>query len=94
MFSVFEEARGNPDDFILRKALDEDWILITNDKDFGEKVYRERHPHRGVVFLRLADERAANKVETLNRLLEGYADRLRGQFAVVTETQVRFAHLR
>ncbi len=92
MFSVFEEARGSSDDFILRKAFDEDWILITNDKDFGEKVYRERHAHRGIVFLRLADERAANKVETLKRLLEVYADRLQGQFAVVTETQVRFAH--
>jgi predicted nuclease of predicted toxin-antitoxin system len=92
VFSVFDEARGSADDFILRKASDEDWILITNDKDFGEKVYRERHLHRGVVFLRLADERAANKIETLRRLLAVYANRLQGQFVVVTETQVRFAH--
>jgi predicted nuclease of predicted toxin-antitoxin system len=59
VFSVFDEARGMVDDDILAKAHSENWILITNDKDFGEKVYRERQPHRGVVFLRLQDERAA-----------------------------------
>jgi predicted nuclease of predicted toxin-antitoxin system len=53
VFSVFDEARGTADDEILEKAHSENWILITNDNDFGEKVFRERQPHRGVVFLRL-----------------------------------------
>ena len=65
VFSVFDEARGAEDDVVIQKAYAERWILITNDKDFGEKVYRERHPHRGVIFMRLADERAANKIEVL-----------------------------
>ncbi len=39
------------DDAIIRKAFDEHWISITNDKDFGEKIYRERHPYRGLVLL-------------------------------------------
>ena len=91
VFSVYEVARGMDDDAIIQKAFDENWILITNDKDFGEKVYRERRPHRGVVFLRLEDERAAKKIDTVRRLLEGYADRLVDNFVVVTERQVRFA---
>lgn len=41
--------------------------------------------------LRLDNERASNKIETVRRLLEGYADRLADQFVTVTETQVRFA---
>jgi predicted nuclease of predicted toxin-antitoxin system len=52
-FSVFDEARGMEDDEVIRKAYDESRILITNDKDFGEKVYRERRPHRGVIFCAL-----------------------------------------
>ena len=91
VFSVYEEARGMEDEDIIRKACAENWILVTNDKGFGEKVYRERHPHKGVVLLRLDDERASNKVETMRRLLEGYAERLADQFVTVTETQVRFA---
>ena len=91
VFSVYEEARGMNDDEIIQKAFDENWILITNDKDFGEKVFRERRPHRGVILLRLDNERAGNKIATLRRLLETYPDRLTGHFVVVTETQVRFA---
>lgn len=93
IFSVFDEARGIEDDEVIKKACDENWILITNDKDFGEKVYRERRPHRGLIFLRLEDERAANKIEVLQRLLGGYADRLADRFVVVTDTRVRFARI-
>jgi predicted nuclease of predicted toxin-antitoxin system len=91
VFSVYEQARGMDDDDIVQKAFAEDRILITNDKDFGEKVYRERWPHKGVVLLRLDDERAANKIGTVRRLLGRYADRLANQFVVVTDTTVRFA---
>ena len=91
VFSVFDEARGMTDDDILAKALTENWILITNDKDFGEMVFRERRTHHGVVFMRLDDERATNKIEVLRRLLKGYAEKLPEQFVVVTETKVRFA---
>lgn len=51
VFSVFEEARGMDDDDIILKALEENWILITNDKDFGEKVYRDGRLHRGIILL-------------------------------------------
>ena len=91
VFSVYEEARGLGDDEVIGAAYDGDYILVTNDKDFGEKVYRERRPHKGVVLMRLNDERAANKVEVLRRLLKEYADRLAGNFVVVTEKRVRFA---
>lgn len=91
VFSVYDAARGAKDDTLIKKAFAENWILITNDKDFGEKVFKEGHPHRGVVFLRLDNERAANKIEVLRRLLEGHADLLADRFVVVTETQIRFA---
>ena len=51
VFSVYDEARGIGDDQIIQKASVENWILITNDKDFGARVYREHQSHRGVVFL-------------------------------------------
>lgn len=90
VFSVYEEARGMEDDDIIQKAFAEGWILITNDKDFGEKVYRERCPHKGVILLRLEDERAASKIKTIRRLLERYSKQLADNFIVVTETRVRF----
>lgn len=89
--SVFDEMPGTADDEIIKKAYAEDWILITNDKDFGEKVFREQYPHRGIVLLRLHNERAVNKIKILGQLLENHADRLNGQYVVVTEKSIRFA---
>ncbi len=65
VFSVFDEARGMPDPDVLAKAVSEDWILITNDKDFGEMVFREQREHHGIIFLRLSNERPMNKIEVL-----------------------------
>lgn len=48
IFSVYDEARGMDDEDVIRKAFAENRVLITNGKDFGEKVYRERLPHKGV----------------------------------------------
>jgi predicted nuclease of predicted toxin-antitoxin system len=79
---------------IIEKAFDENWILITSDKDFGEKVYREQKPHRGVVLLRLGNERSTNKIDVLRRLLDGYSEQLTDSCIVATEKQVRFARLR
>ncbi len=91
VFSVFDEARGVDDDTIIKKALEENWILITNDKDFGEKVYRQSRLHRGVILLRLGDETSSSKINILSRLLQRYQDRLQNSFVVVMEKQVRFA---
>ena len=93
VFSVYEEARGMDDDYIIQKAFTENWILITNDEDFGEKVYRERHSHKGIILLCLEDKRAANKIRAVRQLLEGYIDQLPNHFAVVTEDRVRFARI-
>lgn len=90
VFSVDEQARGMTDDEVLDKAFSEKWILVTNDKDFGEKVYRKKRPRHGVILLRLEDERAVSKIDAIEKLLDSYEDQIAGAFVVVTETQVRF----
>lgn len=37
VFSIYEEARGIDDESIVGKAFAENWILITNDKGFGDR---------------------------------------------------------
>jgi len=89
--SVYEQAQGSLDDTVIRSAADGDRILITNDKDFGEKVYRDRRSHRGVILLCLEDERPASKIAVLSRFLELYGERVQGSFVVVSDRRVRFA---
>jgi predicted nuclease of predicted toxin-antitoxin system len=91
VFSVFEQARGMNDDEIVEMAYVEGFVLITNDKDFGEQTYRDKKSHRGIILLRLGNERASNKIAVLQRLIENYSDKLRDNFVVVTEKRVRIA---
>lgn len=91
VFSVYDEARGMEDSDVLQKALSENWILITNDKDFGELVFRERRLHNGIVFLRLDDERSVEKIDVIRRLLKSHSNKLVDRFVIVTRTTVRFA---
>ena len=91
VFSVFEQSRGMNDEEIIQKAASENWILITNDKDFGDMVYRDGRLHSGVILLRLSDERSVSKIQIISRLLHNYHNRLPDSFVVVTENQVRFA---
>jgi len=91
VFSVFDDARGISDDEVFAKAFAENWILVTNDKDFGEIVFRENRQHHGIIFLRLDDERADNKINVLRQLITNYSDKLPGQFVTVTENKVRFS---
>jgi predicted nuclease of predicted toxin-antitoxin system len=91
VFSVYEQARGITDDEIIAKANLEQWILITNDKDFGEQVFRDKKSHEGVILLRLEDERAKHKIASLQQLLDNHADKIANNFIVVTENRVRIA---
>jgi predicted nuclease of predicted toxin-antitoxin system len=91
VFSVYDQARGIDDDKVIEIAQIEERILITNDRGFGEKVFRERRPHHGVVFLRLDNERAVNKIRVLGKFLAQHSDASANGFVVVTETRVRFA---
>jgi predicted nuclease of predicted toxin-antitoxin system len=91
VFSVFDEAMGMDDEGIITKALEDTRILITNDKGFGEKVFRDGRLHRGVILLRLEDERPASKIRVISHLLKKYSSKIAGAFIVATERQVRFA---
>jgi len=50
---ITEEKAGAIDDEILSNAYKEERILITEDKDFGELVYRFKKPTHGIVLLRI-----------------------------------------
>ncbi len=94
VFSVYESARGIDDDEVIQKAFDENWILISSDKDFGNKVFRENREHRGVILLRLENENSANKIALLQKLLAEYPEQLSDNFIVLTEKLIRFARSR
>ncbi len=90
ILSISLERKGISDKEILKIALTEDRIVITNDKDFGELIFKEKLSHCGVIFLRLANETATNKVFVLKNLLHNHIEIIdKEHFIVVTEKSIR-----
>jgi predicted nuclease of predicted toxin-antitoxin system len=89
VLSVFEAFPGIKDTEILTIAQSEDRIIITNDKDFGEMVFKSGYSHHGIVLLRLNDERSENKITVLEKLLTHHSEDLIGNFIVLTENTIR-----
>ena len=88
-----ETLRGLSDNEILDRAFSEQRLLVTEDKDFGELVYRLGLPTEGVVLLRFDVADRAFKAERLLELLERQAHRLRGSFVVLEVDKVRIRSL-
>lgn len=92
VLTVAEVMPQADDRDILNRATSESRILITNDKDFGELVFRARKAHVGVVLLRLRDQSAASRVDTVKFVLETLGSRVEANFVVATDHGVRIRH--
>jgi predicted nuclease of predicted toxin-antitoxin system len=91
--SIQEEAPGIPDSEILLDAYNQKRILITEDKDFGELVYRLKKPAFGVILLRFHPLEKELKTARLCELAEKYKDKLKGNFLVVGPDKIRIKKL-
>lgn len=70
----------------MASALDEDRVLITADKDFGELVFVRKLPHGPIV--RMVELTVDEQVRGLGELLDRRADALAGP-VIVTLTRGR-----
>lgn len=80
---IAEVSPSIDDPDVLDRAARDSRILVTDDKDFGELVVRERRSHRGVVLLRLAGMSPGDRAELVSRLFAASCAELVGAFTVV-----------
>ncbi len=90
---IAEIKSGISDDKVLAYANEEDRILITRDKDFGELVYREKKIHSGIILNRLYVFDSLRKAEILKNVIEKYGTELVGAFTVIQPHKVRIKKL-
>jgi predicted nuclease of predicted toxin-antitoxin system len=93
VLSAKESLQGLPDEDVLARAQQEHRLVVTQDKDFGELAFRARLlADCGVILFRLA---GANPDQDNRRVLEVLESTTEwvGQFAVVTQQQVRIRAL-
>ena len=90
---IRETAPGSADSDVLARALAEDRLLTTFDKDFGELVFRRgAKASHGIVLFRIARPTAAALAERVTVVLASRDD-WRGHFSVVDDLTVRVRRL-
>jgi|SRR3989338_2954944 len=84
---------GCQDEYILKKAENDGRIIITNDKDFGELMFRLKKPSNGVMFLRLKVDRPDNRIKFILEVVNGLGEKLEKKFVLISESKIRIRQI-
>lgn len=90
---VAEGTSGITDQEVLRLAVAEQRLLLTEDKDFGELVFRLKLKVPGLILVRVNSFDPAVRSTRLRALIERYGDDLYSRYVVVTPEQFRLRKL-
>jgi predicted nuclease of predicted toxin-antitoxin system len=88
-----ETHAGADDSTVLGFASGEERLLLTEDKDFGELIFRLRKSVPGVVLLRLGTVAPPEKWARLETALSQFGATLLGRYLVIDEKRIRFRPL-
>ena len=86
---IKEEFPGLPDEEVLKIGNNRKEILITQDKDFGELVYRLKQLHSGVILIRLSGLKPKEKALMVASVIEVHGSELHGSFTVINKTHIK-----
>jgi predicted nuclease of predicted toxin-antitoxin system len=89
-----EVAPRAGDEDVLARADREQRLLLTEDKDFGDLVFRQAKSVPGIVLLRIDSRLRALKSARLQAAIEKFTTTMFGRYTVVEEVRFRSRLLR
>ena len=92
VISVRELTPGIKDESVIQMALQNNWLLLTQDKDFGEWVFAHHIENLTVLFLRFSIGEFRDIAQTLVHLLKN-PQMDRPFFATITTKKIRIRKL-
>ena len=87
VFAIIEERPSISDQEVLAIAVNDDAVLITEDKDFGELVFRLQLSHKGILLIRIDDP--MTKIHKVVEAIKTYLNDLYGKFSVIDDKKLR-----
>jgi predicted nuclease of predicted toxin-antitoxin system len=92
-YDVKTIARDYPsaltDHEVLSIAVKDKRVLITNDRDYGELIFRQHLPHHGIIYFRLKNSKDISvKLHWLETVLKVYKDHLH-EYLVVNPNGIK-----
>lgn len=92
VWAVVTENPGINDIEVLNIAFEQNALLLTEDKDFGELVIRLRLPHHGIFLIRLGGFEALEKIALVVQAIQENRAGLADAFAVLDWRRLRIRH--
>lgn len=89
VIAVSESCPAAADVEVLRAAVEDKRILITEDSDFGEWIFAHREKMDGVIFIRFPASARSRLGETFLKLIEKYGSQLVKKFTVLEPGRAR-----
>ena len=86
---VMESEPSISDDEVILRSNDNQAVLITTDKDFGELVFRQGRIAYGVILVRLAGLSPGRKSDMVANAIRDHTGELVHSFIVITPAAVR-----
>jgi predicted nuclease of predicted toxin-antitoxin system len=87
--SAASGGAGAPDPEVLDRALAENRILVTNDKDFAELTFLQQKSAAGIILIRLPRLHGSDKTLRVVEVVDTQAERLLGVFTVIEPEAIR-----
>lgn len=86
---VAEVAPRAIDPDVIERSRAEDRLLLTEDRDFGDLVFRTKQKVPGLVLIRIDPRARALSSARLAAAIRSFGDRLLGRYTVVEESRFR-----
>ena len=86
---IAEMEPGISDEIVLQRANQNEAILVTVDKDFGELTFRQKLIHHGVVLIRLSGLSNQVKAEIVADALRERGAQFMSAFSVISPGMIR-----
>lgn len=93
IISILLDYRGFSDKQVLEVARQNNAVLLTEDKDFGEWVFAHKEKTCGIVFLRYKTEELEDVIRSLVKILTEYDTSLQRKFVTLTAKKIRMREL-
>ncbi|HPS57625.1 MAG TPA: DUF5615 family PIN-like protein [Spirochaetota bacterium] len=93
VLSIRTDYPGCGDSEIIRIAFNNNAVVLTEDRDFGEWVFSHQVKTSGVIYLRYEYSDRKRIIEILLSVLEKHSDSLYNKFTVITPDRIRIREI-
>ena len=89
VLAIIDEDASITDIEVLKKANEHNALLLTEDKDFGELVFRSKLVHKGIILLRFQEADIESQNKKVYQLLEKHHAQLINNFSFLSDKKLR-----